>query len=182
MPNNRSEYKKQWYQNNKTALLLKAKEYALLNKDKISAYQKEYKIENKSEIAKQRKEHYTANKSEIMRKNIARDLKRRRIDPAYKLRRNCSTMIWQALQGRKNGLSILSFLPYSMEDLKKHLENQFDNNMTWENYGKYWHIDHNIPQSKLPYTSMKEENFAKCWALSNLRPLEALENIKKSNK
>lgn len=38
------------------------------------------------------------------------------------------------------------------------------------------------PQSLLQYTSMLEENFNKCWALSNLRPLEATINVKKSNK
>ena len=34
-----------------------------------------------------------------------------------------------------------------------------------------WNIDHIIPQSTLPYTSMDDEIFKKCWALENLRPL-----------
>ena len=60
--------------------------------------------------------------------------------------------------------------------------------MSWNNYGKYssnnetWNIDHIIPQSLLPYSSMEEENFKKCWDLSNLRPLKSIENIRKSNK
>ena len=37
-------------------------------------------------------------------------------------------------------------------------------------------------QSKLPYYSMTDENFKKCWALENLQPLEASENIRKSNR
>ena len=62
--------------------------------------------------------------------------------------------------------------------------------MTWNNWGPYnakqwkdddsstwtWNIDHIIPQSDLPYLSMEEENFRKCWALSNLRPLSAKQN------
>ena len=47
---------------------------------------------------------------------------------------------------------------------------------------KTWQIDHIISQSKLPYTSMSDDNFNKCWALENLQPLEAIANIKKSNK
>jgi uncharacterized Fe-S center protein len=45
-----------------------------------------------------------------------------------------------------------------------------------------WNIDHIIPQSSLPYNSMEEENFQKCWALENLRPMEAFANIKKGKK
>lgn len=55
--------------------------------------------------------------------------------------------------------------------------------MTWKNWGIYnsetwiWQIDHIIPQSKLPYVSMGNENFIKCWALDNLRPYSAKQNI-----
>lgn len=182
MINNRSEYKKEWYQKNKERLLKKQKEYDDSNNDRIVVYQANYRNNHKDEIAKVRKTYYVENKTQILEKNKRRDLARRRVDPVYKLRRNCSTMVWQVLQGRKGGLSILKFLPYSMDQLKNHLEAQFDSNMSWENYGSYWHIDHIIPQSKLPYISMQDENFLKCWSLSNLRPLEAFENIRKSNK
>ncbi len=68
--------------------------------------------------------------------------------------------------------------------------------MNWENQGIYnintwddndsstwtWQLDHIIPQSKLPYTSMEDENFQKCWALENLRPYSAKQNIKDGNR
>ena len=64
--------------------------------------------------------------------------------------------------------------------------------MTWDNWKIYnkhtwidndpstwvWNLDHIIPQSDLPYTIMENENFKKCWDLSNLRPLSAKQNIK----
>ena len=62
-------------------------------------------------------------------------------------------------------------------ELKIHLEKQFDSHMNWGNHGIYWHIDHIIPQSVLPYISMDDENFKICWALDNLRPLEAKQNM-----
>ena len=69
------------------------------------------------------------------------------------------------------------FRIYCRECERQHIERQFDDNMNCNNYGIYWHIDHIIPQSCLPYTSMEEDNFKKCWALNNLRPLEAKLNI-----
>lgn len=74
----------------------------------------------------------------------------------------------------------MAFLLYNIEDLKKYLEDQFEN---WMNWGKYtsWNIDYIIPSSFFKYKSKKEE-FCKCWALSNLRPLSAKANIIDGNK
>lgn len=118
---------------------------------------------------------------------------------AVKNPKNISSVIFQMLQmnnGSKFGCSILKFLPYSVQDLKEHLERQFEPWMTWNNHGVYktekynendmltwtWHIDHIIPQSKLPYISMEDENFKKCWMLNNLKPLKSVDNIRKGNK
>jgi hypothetical protein len=63
------------------------------------------------------------------------------------------------------------------EFLKEHLEKQFVDGMTWENRNK-WHIDH-----KLPLSSAKtEEELYKLCHYTNLQPLWAEENLKKSNK
>lgn len=116
-------------------------------------------------------------------------------DPSYKLRGRVSSSVRRILRlnsGSKNGSSILDKLSYTIEELRSHLESQWvgDNSwMNWDNYGIYkrggerkWHIDHIIPQSLLPYDTMDHPNFLKSWALENLRPLEAIENIKKSDK
>ena len=92
--------------------------------------------------------------------------------------------IYRALkssEGSKEGNSTLDTLPYTLSQLKEHLENQFEPWMNWDNQGE-WHIDHIYPQSKLPYDSMTHPNFLKCWALENLQPLEAKENIRKGNR
>lgn len=60
--------------------------------------------------------------------------------------------------------------------------------MNWDNHGKYlpdkdtWQIDHIIADSNFTYSTVKDKEFLDSWALSNLRPLKAIENIKKSNK
>lgn len=96
----------------------------------------------------------------------------------------------------KNFKSICDFLQYSIEELKDHLENQFEPWMTWDNYGRYvvkewedndsstwkWQIDHIILHSQFKYSSMDEQEFKDCWALSNLRPYSAKQNLLDSDR
>ena len=102
------------------------------------------------------------------------------------LRNNFSAAIRFRLKkrsGSKKGQSYLSKVGYSIEELKVHLESQFQPGMTWNNYGlKGWHIDHIKPDSSFYYKSMDDVDFIECWALSNLQPLWAKDNLKKSNR
>jgi len=63
------------------------------------------------------------------------------------------------------------------EFLKEHLEKQFKNNMSWDNYGT-WHVDHIIPLSSAKNT----EELNKLCHYSNLQPLWAQENMSKGSK
>ena len=71
-------------------------------------------------------------------------------------------------------------LPYSQGELIQHLENQFTDDLTWDNYGE-WHVDHITPISSFNIREMGDEEFIKCWSLENLQPLWGEENIRKSN-
>ncbi len=112
-------------------------------------------------------------------------------DPIRKLKRRIGTRIRETLKARratKNG-NIFDYLPYNVDDLKLHLEKLWEPWMNWENYGgrnddprMTWHIDHIVPQIKFNFTSMTDPAFLECWALSNLQPLEKIENCKKHTK
>ena len=69
---------------------------------------------------------------------------------------------------------------FTLNELIEHLESKFENNMSWENYGK-WHIDHIVPKSYFIYENYKDKKFKECWNLKNLQPLWAEENRLKSN-
>jgi len=92
-----------------------------------------------------------------------------------------SAMMRFALKGKKVGRYWESLVDYTLQDLVKHLENLFNKNMCWANYGFYWHIDHIKPQSLFHYETTEDLEFQKCWALENLQPLEKIANIKKGN-
>lgn len=182
----------------------KVAKYAEKNKSKIAARQKSeqarqrqrethrIRMQNPEYRARQletgrrskakHREHINAQRRtpEGRAKRRAETKKRLTNDPVYRMRMNISNAVLKALRKGKTskaGKSILQYLGYTILELKTHIEAQFDANMSWSNYGIYWHVDHIVPQSDLPYLSMEDENFKQCWALKNLRPLEARQNI-----
>lgn len=88
---------------------------------------------------------------------------------------------YNALKCKNNRKSThtLDLLGCSIEHLKRHLESQFKEGMSWDNYGK-WHVDHIIPCSYFDLT--KEENQRICFNYRNLQPLWAKENDSKGAK
>jgi len=190
----RSVYRKNFYITNKERELSRNKKYAKDNKEKIEEYHKQYILDHKQEIAEYQKQYAQNNIDKIRLKNNSYSKNRKSIDPAFKLRSRLSTSIWISLAANnrsKSGKSILQYLPYTIMELKQHLEQHFEPWMNWSNYGKYdsktwndndqstwtWNIDHIIPQSDLPYMSMADDNFNKCWCLTNLRPYPSKQNV-----
>ena len=62
--------------------------------------------------------------------------------------------------------------------LKEHLEKKFTEGMSWDRMGKEIHIDHIIPLS----SAKSEDEIYKLCHYTNLQPLWAEDNLKKSNK
>lgn len=169
------------------------------NREKNKDILKIQRDKNKNSKAEYDKQYRKNNKTIIMNKNLKYQKRKRQEDPIFRLRTNISSQIFKALKknaGSKNGFSILKYLPYTIDELKIHIEKQFKSWMNWNNQGIYksdiyksddnstwtWHLDHIIPQTQLLYSNMNEENFRKCWALNNLRPFKSIDNIKKGNK
>lgn len=104
-------------------------------------------------------------------------------DPEYHAYKRMSKSIWHFLKmgGMTKGGKWIDLVGYSVEDLIQHLESQFDDKMTWDNYGSYWHIDHIVPKQYFLDHSLedKEHLFQCCWSLENLRPLSAKDNLSK---
>lgn len=92
-----------------------------------------------------------------------------------------STHMRMSLKGNKAGRKWESLVDYVLMDLKVHLEKQFQPGMSWDNYGE-WHIDHKTPIVAFNFETPEDIDFKKAWALKNLQPLWAVENMKKHNK
>jgi hypothetical protein len=73
------------------------------------------------------------------------------------------------------------FLDYAVEETIVHLEAQFTDGISWDNMSE-WEIDHIRPVSSFSFDSTEHPDFKKCWALNNLQPLWAEDNLRKGNK
>jgi hypothetical protein len=115
-------------------------------------------------------------------------------DSEYRIREIIRTQLRKAKRWSRIGESVRKalaygcgganaerLLGYTIADLKAHLEALFTNGMTWDEFhqGKI-HIDHVIPKSSFDLTTIND--LQRCWALQNLQPLWAADNMKKHTK
>jgi hypothetical protein len=154
---------KKWRDSNKEYLSNKSKTWYENNKEHRKQYLKEYREKNIDKIRKTKRDY---------------ERNRKVRDPLYKLINNFRTAIYQVLKENninKNG-HYFDILKYTPDQLISHLENNFSENMTWDNYGE-WHVDHIKPISSFIILEIGDKEFMKCWSLDNLQPLWGDENI-----
>jgi hypothetical protein len=164
----KSESDKRHYLKNREKRLQYFSDWQKDNRDRLNDYHQKWREKN---IDKHR---------EYKRKY---EKHRKDTDPLYKLIANFRTAIWTVLKESnvdKYG-HYFDVLQYSPEELINHLEKQFKDDMTWDNYG-IWHVDHKLPITSFDIQEMGDEEFMRCWCLDNLQPMWGEENIRKSNK
>ena len=102
----------------------------------------------------------------------------------YRLKHNLHTRMAGAVKNYninyKKDSSFLQLLGCSYQELRDHLEKQFKSDMSWDNYGKIWSIDHIIPVCKFNLLNIEERK--KCYNYKNLQPLFKSENSSKGGK
>jgi hypothetical protein len=152
---------------------------------------KKRKSENHKKWSEKNRDHLNEYHQKWREKNIDKhreykrkyEKHRKDTDPLYKLISNFRTAIYQVLKENRvdKNQSYFDVLQYTPEQLIVHLEKQFTEGITWENYGE-WHVDHKLPISSFNIQEMGDSEFMKCWSLENLQPMWGEENIRKSNK
>jgi hypothetical protein len=152
------QYNKEYYKKNKTSISAKCKEYQEKNKEKLSAKKKAY-----------------ASKPEVRDRINAWHKEYRKTNPKFRLNANIHKAISTSLVGAKKGRSWEAIVGYDIEDLRGHLEKQFTDGMSWDNYGE-WHVDHKIPLAVHNFISPDDIDFKRAWALSNLQPMWGHDN------
>ena len=152
---------------------------------------KERKSENHKKWSEENRNHLNEYQKKWREKNIDKIRKTKRdyqqhlrdTSPTYKLISYFRTAIYQVLKESnvEKNKHYFDVLKYTPEQLINHLEVQFTEGMTWDNYGE-WHVDHIRPISSFNISEMGDSNFMECWCLDNLQPMWGEENIRKSNK
>ena len=164
----KSESDKRHYLKNREKRLQYFSDWQKDNRDRLNDYHKKWRTDNIDKW-RQTKRDYERN--------------RKSIDPLYKLISNFRTAIYQVLKESnvEKNRHYFDILQYTPEELIIHLESQFKDTMSWDNYGE-WHVDHKLPITSFNIEEMGDKEFMKCWALENLQPMWGEENIRKSNK
>lgn len=180
---------KEYRNQNKDRLNAKKKEYRDLHKDDRKAwlnankdaqkeynkkYQEEYRQKNLDKLKNYAKDHFQKNKKRINE----RQKEKRATDPTFRIACNLRSRLSIALNGRAKSNKTEKLIGCTYEQLKNYLENQFDNKMTWENYGE-WHVDHIIPCAFFNLADPIEQEI--CFHYINLRPMWGPENIAKND-
>lgn len=93
-------------------------------------------------------------------------------NPIYRIRNYLRARIRRKVRtGTKNFDHLIGCTP---QELKDHLQRQFDKGMSWDNYGTYWVVDH-IQPLRL-FDLLKEDQIRAACHFTNLQPLTEVEN------
>ena len=111
-------------------------------------------------------------------KRYQKDRKER--DLNFRLASNIRSRICNALR-RGRPRSAIESLGCSIDELKNWIETQFQNGMSWNNWGRdTWHIDHIKPLASFDLTDPKQ--FDEATHYSNLQPLWSADNYAKNRR
>ena len=170
------------YAKRKPEIIKKVREWCLKNPEKRFKIHRKWYEANKETKKIKDKIRYELLKPHIMELAKLRERKRR-FNPSHRLSKNISRGIAHSLYYKKNGRHWETLVGYSVSQLIQHLERLFIEGMSWDNYGNLgWTIDHKMPISAFNYETPEDKDFKKCWALNNLQPMWAIDNIKKGCK
>jgi hypothetical protein len=161
--------------NNKEKRQKTQKKYKLLNPE----YHSKYYVNHKEEIKEYYKNYYETNKEILINKMSQYSSNRRKTDILFNLIHIVRNRVYKIIKVKNINKQNKTFdiVGCSPNQLKEHLQKKFIHGISWDNYGD-WHIDHIIPLS----SATNEEDIYKLCHYTNLQPLWAEDNLKKSNK
>ena len=170
-----------------------SKEYRNKNQDKINEYNKQYYSDP---ITKQKRnkyyEQYLSNpqNKENHKNNIKNWFKsnpeymnqymknRYNNDLEFKIKSNIRTRFYHSLKGTTKKSSVLFLLGCEIDFFIKYISEKFLPEMTWENHGEIWEIDHILPCASFDLTLLEDQK--KCFHYTNMQPLFATTEIAES--
>lgn len=191
------QYEKQYYRDNKEYKKQYRKKWGKDNKELCKQYSRQWKKNNKDKVNKMCKKYRDTHPEEraitllnykLRNPEKAKEIKRKsykKIRSTIKgnLNHRIGKAIRRALGSNKHRKHWEELTGYTIENLRKHLESKFMEGMDWDKFlSGNIHIDHIIPISLWEFKTPEDREFKQCWALCNLQPLWAEDNMSKGNR
>ena len=174
--NNKKNYKI-YYQKLEVKMRLKEHRKKPLIKEYHKIYNKKYSQKNRDIIQIKQIEYRRKNnarRNAILRYRLKNELN-------YRLKNELRSRIWNVLKNNKKCKKTMELIGCSFEYFTNYIECQFDDEMSWYNWGmKGWHLDHILPCAS--FDLAKEEEQLKCFNYSNIQPLWGKINMSKGSK
>lgn len=167
------------------------KKWREANPERHKAGNRKWREENAEKHKDNARKYYHANRDlRKVQMKTYRELNREQVNqtrreahqkfPERRLAQNLRVRLVMALKRGTKAGSAIKDLGCSIQELKTYLEAKFQPGMTWENYGSDWHLDHIRPLANYDLTD--RQVLLQLVHYTNLQPLWAAENIRKSNK
>lgn len=100
-------------------------------------------------------------------------------DPQFKARLKLKQKLRRLMLGQYDDQFSWNLVGCTKDQLRRHIEAQFERGMTWENYGvNGWVVDHIRPVCKFNLLELDQRQ--NCFHYSNLQPMWYEQNRKKS--
>ena len=149
---------------NRPSMRKKGLAYYYANQEKLSEYSREW---------------FRINKDKALATRKAYRATQRATNPMYRAMDAVRVRLQYAFKGKSKPAKTKALVGCEREELLSHLESQFNNGMSWDNYGsRGWHIDHRIPLA----SARTEEELVSLCHYTNLQPLWWYDNFKKHAK
>lgn len=152
-----------------------ARAYYQANKSRIDKYKRAYNAER----ADEQRDYFRAYRQEHKAHYAKAHLIRAEKDPSYKMICRMRCYMNKVLNGTSKHAPTLELLGCTPEHFRFHLEQQFTEGMTWDNYGD-WEMDHIQPCASFDQTDPEQQK--QCWHYTNYQPLWADDNNRKNDK
>jgi hypothetical protein len=148
--------------NRREKALVELRAYAEANREKEKVRRKRYRETHRQQCLEYQNHRYATNDN-------------------YRVRTIMASRINEVVKGLSKSARTMELVGCSPEELRAHLEAQFTEGMTWDNYGyRGWHIDHIKPCASFDLTDPEQQR--QCFHYTNLQPLWAEENMRKGRK
>ena len=180
-------YKKEWKHKNIDRVKDQVISWKLSNREQYLQSMRDWYHNNKDKPEFKRKRSassgswYYRNKDRSIQRSINYAANRKKKDPLFKMQTNLRSYLSRTFKSRglHKNKHLMELLDCSWSELQQHIEKQFVDHMSWNNYGE-WHIDH--IKALANFDLSNPDQLKEAWHYTNLQPLWKIDNLRKSNK